>query len=89
LAGAEYVGLLVDSDAIPFNSRLQAIRHHVVGKTQEMSVTVISVSVSVNIWQSYKQERGCLLHFARLANTPLRDEESARNDHVLARNFAK
>ena len=31
---------------------------------------------SVNIWQSYKQERGCLTHFARLANTLLQDEES-------------
>ena len=44
---------------------------------------------SVNIWQSYKQERGCLTHFARLANTLLKDEESARNNHVLAYNFAK
>ena len=26
---------------------------------------------SVNIWQSYKQQRGCLMHFARLANTLL------------------
>jgi len=32
---------------------------------------------------SYKQERGCLMHFARLANTPLQDEESAQNDLVL------
>jgi len=38
---------------------------------------------SVNILQSYKQERGCLLHFARLANTLLKDEESARDNHVL------
>ena len=37
---------------------------------------------SVNIWQSYKQERGCLMHFARLANTLLNDEESARDSHV-------
>jgi len=29
-----------------------------------------------NIWQSYKQKRGCLMHFARLANTLLKDEES-------------
>jgi len=43
----------------------------------------------VNIWQSYKQERGCLMHFARLANTLLKDEESARDNHVLAGNFAK
>ena len=39
---------------------------------------------SMNIWQSYKQERGCLVHFARLANTPLKDEESTRDNHVLA-----
>jgi len=32
---------------------------------------------SVNTWQSYKQERGCLMHFARLANTLLKDEKSA------------
>ena len=38
---------------------------------------------SVNILQSYKQERGCLLHFARLANTLLKDEESARDNDVL------
>ena len=44
---------------------------------------------SVNIWQSYKQERGCLMHFARPANTLLKDEESARDNHVLACNFAK
>ena len=43
---------------------------------------------SVNIWQSYKQERGCLMHFAHLANTLLKDEESARDNHVLACNFA-
>ena len=39
---------------------------------------------SVNIWQSYKQERGCLIHFARLANSVLKDEESVRDNHVLA-----
>ena len=41
------------------------------------------------MWQSYKQERGCLMHFARLANTLLKDEESARDNHVFACNFAK
>ena len=44
---------------------------------------------SVNVWQSYKQERGFLMHFARLANTLLKDEESARDNHVFACNFAK
>ena len=43
---------------------------------------------SVNIWQSYKQGRGCLMHFACMANTLLKDEESARDNHVLACNFA-
>jgi len=42
---------------------------------------------SVNIWQSHKQERGCLVHYALLANTPLKDGESARDNHVLACNF--
>ena len=44
---------------------------------------------SVNIWQSYKQERDCLVHFACLANTLLKEEGSARDNHVLACNFAK
>jgi len=42
---------------------------------------------SVNIWQSYKQESGCLMHFAHLANTLLKDEYSAREIHVFACNF--
>jgi len=29
------------------------------------------------------------MHFAHLANTLLKDEESARDNHILARNFAK
>ena len=36
---------------------------------------------SVNIWRSCKQERGCLMHFARLVNTLLKDEESARDKY--------
>jgi len=40
------------------------------------------------VWQSYKQERGCLVHFVRLANTLLKDEESARENHVLAYIFS-
>ena len=41
----------------------------------------------VNIWQSYKQKHGCLTHFARLANTLLKDDESAPDSHVLACNL--
>ena len=44
---------------------------------------------SVNIWQSYKQERGCLIYFAHLANVLLKDKESARDSHVLTCNCAK
>jgi len=44
---------------------------------------------SVNIWQSYKAERDCLMYFAHLANTLLKDEESVRDNHVLACNFSK
>ena len=43
----------------------------------------------MNISQSYKQEHGRLMHFAFLAATLLKDEESARDNHVLAYNFAK
>jgi len=43
----------------------------------------------VNILQSYKQERGCLMHFVHLSTTLLKDEESARHNHVPACNFAK
>ena len=32
---------------------------------------------SVNIWHSYKQERGCLMHFVRLTNTLLKTGKSA------------
>ena len=40
-----------------------------------LSVWVKKKFKSVNTWQSYKQERGCLMHFARLANTLLKREE--------------
>ena len=51
---------------------------------------LLSLSVkSVHIWRSFKQERGCLVHFVRLATTLLKGEESARDGHVLACNFAK
>ena len=58
-------------------------------KSLLLNVRVKTFLKSVNIWQSNKQERGCLTHFACLANTLLKDEESARDDHVFACNFAK
>jgi len=44
---------------------------------------------SVNIWQSYKQERDLSRALVHLADTLLKDGESAQNNHVLACNFAK
>jgi len=60
-----------------------------INKGLVLSLRVKIFLQSVNIWQSYKQERGCLMHFARLANTLLNDEESARDKHVFSCNFAK
>jgi len=34
-------------------------------------------------------ERGCLMHFARLANTLLKDEENALDNYVLACDLVK
>ena len=48
----------------------------------------MSLSVKKNN-RYYKQERGCLVHFTPLANTLLKDGESARDNHVCACNFAK
>ena len=41
-----------------------------------LSLSVKKVFKSVNTWHSSKQERRCLIHFARLVNTLLKDEES-------------
>ena len=40
---------------------------------------------SVNIRQSYKQERDCLVHFVRLANALIKDGESVRNKQFAPR----
>ena len=44
---------------------------------------------SVNIWQSYTQERVCLVHFLRLLAVCWPSTQSARDNYVLAGNFAK
>jgi len=54
-----------------------------------LSLSVTKLLKSVNVWQSCKQEGGCLVHFMGLATTLLKDEESARDNHLLACNFAK
>jgi len=50
-------------------------------KSLLLSLRVKIVFKSVNIWQSYKQQHGCLMHFAHLANTLLKHQESARDHH--------
>jgi len=61
-----------------FNNRIK--------KKLLLSLWVRKFFKSVNIWQRYKQEHEYLVH---LANTMLKDGENARNNHVLACNFAK
>ena len=46
-----------------------------------LSLRVHKFLKSVNIWQSYEQERDCLVHYLRFASTLLKDGESARNNH--------
>ena len=43
---------------------------------------------SVNIWQSYKQDHGCLILNGPGQHTA-KNEKSARDNHVLACNFPK
>jgi len=45
--------------------------------------------IKVGEYSAKLQERGCLMHFAHLANTLLKDEESPRDNILLACNFAK
>jgi len=44
---------------------------------------------SVNIWQRYKQEQDCLVHFLRLLAVFWPGVQSARDNHALACSFAK
>jgi len=62
----------------------------VVGVVNNQIKKGLLLSLSVNffksniIWQRYTREGGCLMHFVRLATTLLTDEESARDNHLLA-----
>ena len=70
------------------NDKLQASVVFIQIKRGFLLTVWVNFFKSMNIWKSYKQERDCLVHFAHLANTLLKDEESARDNHVLACNFA-
>ena len=74
-------------DSVATYLRFSGVVNNQIKKGLLPSLRVKKNLESMNIWQSYKQERGCLMHFARLANTLLKDGE--RDNHVLACNFAK
>jgi len=52
-----------------------------------LSLRVKKSLKSVNIWQSYKQERGCLTHFAPLANTLKKTKKVKENE--IGQNFGE
>jgi len=52
-----------------------------------LSLWVKKILKSVNIWQSYKQESDCLVHFVCLANALLKDGESAQNKESYSEIF--
>ena len=54
-----------------------------------LSQRVKKILRSANIWQSYQQERDCLVHFLRLVAMCWPGAQSAWDNHVLACNFAK
>jgi len=54
-----------------------------------LSLWVKKYLKSVNIWQSYKQERDCLVHFHCLLAVCWPGALSAWDNHALACNFAK
>jgi len=60
---------------------------------QIKKVLLLSVWVkkikSVNIRQSYMQERGCIVHFLCLFSSVSASAQSARDNQSLACNFAK
>jgi len=52
-----------------------------------LSLRVKKSLKSVNIWQSYKQERGCLTHLAPLANTLKKTKKVKENE--IGQNFGE
>ena len=53
-----------------------------------LSLRVKKVLKLVNIWQTYQQERDCLVHFLRLLAVCWPGVQSAWDNHALACNFA-
>ena len=49
--------------------------HKKKGLLLSLPVKIMKKNFRMNIWQSYKQEGGCLMCFVSLATTLLKDEE--------------
>jgi len=72
------MSIIVDS-AIDLPTVAKFSKFEVWYKHPEGSKLIFEVKTivkSVNVWQSYKQERDCIVHFVCLANALLKDEES-------------
>jgi len=69
--------------------RRGAVVNNQIKKGLLLSLWVKKFLKSVNIWQSYRQERDCLVYFLRLLALSWPGVQSARDNHVLACNFAK
>jgi len=74
-------------DSLATYLRCGGVVNNQIKKGLLLSLSVKFFLKSVNIWQSYNHKRGCLMHFARLANTLLKDKESARDSHVKSVNI--
>jgi len=55
--------------------RCRRVVNNQIKKGLFLSLWVKIIFKPMNIWQNYKQERGCLKHFVRLANTLLNDKK--------------
>jgi len=68
---------------------LKVIVNNQINKGLLLNLRVKMFFKSVNIWQSYKQERDCFVHFLSLLAVCWPSAQSARDNHILACNFAK
>jgi len=59
--------------SVATNVKCGRVLNNQINKSLLLSLRVRKSLKSVNIWQSYKQERDCLVHFVRLANALLKD----------------
>jgi len=54
-----------------------------------LSLSEKKIKIYLNIWRSYKQDRDCLVHFARLANTAKRRRTEPRLWVICRKTFGE